>query len=122
MLARPLAEPRMGVVALTATGTREEFAEVCAAHHPEALRGAYLLTGDPHRAEDVVAEAFVKVHRRRERGRIEQPRAYVTRAVVNEANSRSRRLVLERREASKRSGGDRGVAAPALRSPRSWAC
>jgi RNA polymerase sigma-70 factor (sigma-E family) len=89
--------------------TAGDFAEVFAAHHPEALRLAYLLLGDPYRAEDVVADAFVKVYRRWRRGGIEQPRAYIRRAVVNEANSRFRRLAVERREVERRRGDDRGA-------------
>src|SRR5687767_12475592 len=85
-----------------------DFAAVYAAHHAEALRLAYLLCGDAHRAEDAVADAFVKIYRRMRRGEIASPRAYVRRAVANELNSRFRRLALERREAAKRSGDDRG--------------
>lgn len=85
-----------------------DFAEVFAAHHAEALRIAYLLSGDRHRAEDAVAEAFVRVYRRWTKGDIDNPRAYIRRAVVNEVNSRFRRLAVERREAAKRHGDDRG--------------
>lgn len=87
------------------------FAEVYAAHHADALRLAYLLTGDTHRAEDAVADAFVKCYRRWRKGRIDQPRAYVRRAVVNEVNSRFRRLAVERREAVTRRGDARGIRA-----------
>jgi RNA polymerase sigma-70 factor (sigma-E family) len=108
-----LPQVRMSGQMRTATLSRTEetsrdFADVFAAHHAEALRVAYLLTGDRHRAEDVVSEAFVKVFRRWGAG-VEQPRAYIRRAVVNEANSRFRRLALERREAAKRSGDERGA-------------
>ncbi|MPZ89170.1 MAG: hypothetical protein GEU81_14105, partial [Nitriliruptorales bacterium] len=92
-----------------ATAPVSDFADVYAAHHAEALRLAYLLCGDAHRAEDAVADAFVKVWRRWERGGIDSPRAYVRRAVVNEVNSRFRRLRLERREAQRRTGDDRGT-------------
>lgn len=92
-----------------ATMPTDEFADLYAAHHVEALRLAYLLCGDRHRAEDAVADAFVKVYRRLHRGGVSSPRAYIRRAVVNEVNSRFRRLALERREARKRSGDDRGV-------------
>ena len=91
------------------TATYPDFADVFAAHHREALRIAYLLCGDAHRAEDAVAEAFVKVYRRWSGGGIDNARAYIRRAVVNEVNSRFRRLALERREAEKRSGDDRGM-------------
>jgi RNA polymerase sigma-70 factor (sigma-E family) len=90
----------------SATG---EFAEVFAAHHHEALRLAYLLCGDRHRAEDITADAFIKLYRRWSRGGIDNPRAYLRRTVVNEVNSKFRRLALERREAAKRSGDDRGM-------------
>lgn len=86
----------------------EEFAQVYAAHHAEVLRLAYLLCGNRHRAEDAVAEAFVKVYRQMRSGGVQQPRAYLRRAVINEINSRFRRLALERREAGRRSGDDRG--------------
>jgi RNA polymerase sigma-70 factor (sigma-E family) len=85
-----------------------DFADVFAAHHAEALRIAYLLSGDRQRAEDAVSEAFVKVYRRWRSGGVDNPRAYIRRAVVNEVNSRFRRLALERREAAKRRGDDRG--------------
>ncbi|MGI8575638.1 MAG: sigma-70 family RNA polymerase sigma factor [Egibacteraceae bacterium] len=102
----------MTLAALTGR-TTTDFAEVFADHHDAALRLAYLLCGDPHRAEDAVADAFadafVNVFRRWGRGRVDNPGAYVRRSVVNEVNSRFRRLALERREASKRSGDDRGA-------------
>jgi RNA polymerase sigma-70 factor (sigma-E family) len=90
----------------SATG---EFAEVFATHHTDALRLAYLLCGDRHRAEDITADAFVKLYRRWSRGGIDNPRAYLRRCVVNETTSRFRRLAVERREAAKRSGDDRGM-------------
>lgn len=95
-------------MALPLAARTDDFADVYAAHHADALRLAYLLCGDRHRAEDVVADAFVKVYRAWQRGGIDAPRAYIRRAVVNQVNSRFRRLALERREAEKRSGDDRG--------------
>lgn len=96
-----------------APATAADFADVYAAHHAEALRLAFLLTGDRHRAEDAVADAFVNVYRQLRRTEIAQPRAYVRRAVVNEVNSRFRRLALERRHAAARSGDERGQLQPA---------
>lgn len=103
----------MGVLAVgqARVAVTDDFADVFAAHHDEVLRLAYLLCGDAHRAEDAVAEAFAKMYRRWRRGRIDQPRAYLRRAVVNEVNSRFRRLALERREAERRHGDDRGARA-----------
>ena len=97
------------VAGRVATGAAsDEFTQVYAAHHAEVLRLAYLLCGDAHRAEDAVAEAFVRVYRQMRKGGVDHPRAYLRRAVINEVNSRFRRLAIERREASRRSGDDRG--------------
>lgn len=85
------------------------FAEVFNVHHRRVVRLAYLLTSDADQAEDVVAEAFAKVYRRWHRGEIRDVGAYLRRAVVNEANSSLRRRYLARREASRRTGDDRGV-------------
>lgn len=103
--------PTSGVshVSVGARSSTVDFADVFAAHHAEALRLAYLLAGDRHRAEDIVADAFVKLYKRWDRGGIDNPRAYLRRTVVNEVNSKFRRLALERREAAKRSGDDRGA-------------
>ncbi|MBA2730036.1 MAG: SigE family RNA polymerase sigma factor [Euzebyaceae bacterium] len=100
---------RTEALALTRVADSNDFAELYATHHAEALKLAYLLCGDPHRAEDAVAEVFAKVYRRARRHTVQQPRAYIRRAVVNEMNSRFRRLALERREAGRRSGDDRGA-------------
>ena len=99
----------MTSVAARSTTSDESFAELFSSHHAEAVRLAYLLCGDHGRAEDVVSDAFVKLYRRWRGGGIENPRAYLRRIVVNEMNSRVRRLALERREAAKRSGDDRGL-------------
>lgn len=79
------------------------------AHNARAVRLAYLLCGDRATAEDVVGTVWLKVHRRLQRGPIDDVGAYVRRAVVNEVNSAFRRLALRRREALRRSGDDRGV-------------
>ena len=88
------------------------FADVYAMHHARALRTAYLLCGDRHRAEDIVADAFVKIYRRWRRGGIDDPGAYVRRAVINQTNSRFRRLALEGRHSRTKSGDLRGERAP----------
>lgn len=98
------------VLSVVRTGTSEaSFASVFNAHHREAVRLAYLLCGDHHQAEDIVADAFTKVWKQWRRGNVDNVRAYLRRAVVNETNSKLRRRYLERREAEKRSGDDRGV-------------
>lgn len=59
------------------------------------VRLAHLLTAGSPFAEELVQDAFLRVHARW--GRIDHPRAYLRRAVVNAAASHRRRLVLERR-------------------------
>ena len=85
------------------------FATVYNEHHRRAVRLAYLLVGDHHQAEDVVAEAMTKVWKQWRRGRVDDVGPYLRRAVANQANSRLRRRYLERREAGRRTGDDRGV-------------
>jgi RNA polymerase sigma-70 factor (sigma-E family) len=85
------------------------FAAVFNAHHRQAVRLAYLLTSDADQAEDIVADAFTKVYVRWTKGEVRDVGAYLRRAVANEANSKLRRRYVERREASRRSGDDRGV-------------
>lgn len=89
--------------------TTSSFADVYNAHHRRAVRLAWLLTGDPHAAEDAVAEAMTKVWRQWDKGRVDDVGPYLRRAVVNQVRSRGRRKVLERREAGKRHGDARGV-------------
>ena len=87
----------------------DSFATVFNAHHRKAVRLAYLLCGDHHQAEDIVSDAFAKVYVQWQKGRVSDVGSYLRRAVVNETNSKLRRRYLERREAAKRSGDERGV-------------
>lgn len=75
------------------------FAEVFETQRPSALRLAYALTGSGQIAEDVVAEAFARVYARWAKGDIDDPDAYVRRAVVNEVRMTWRRLAVRRRHA-----------------------
>jgi RNA polymerase sigma-70 factor (sigma-E family) len=98
------------VLSMVRTGTdADSFATVFHAHHRQAVRLAYLLCGDHHQAEDIVSDAFAKVYARWRKGEVADVGAYLRRAVVNETNSKLRRRYLERREAAKRSGDERGV-------------
>lgn len=66
-------------------------------HGPEALRLAYLLTGDRELSEDLAQEAFVRVARRLLSLRnADSFRWYLRRTVVNLANSHLRRRRVER--------------------------
>jgi RNA polymerase sigma-70 factor (sigma-E family) len=74
----------------------------------DALRLAYLLSGNETLAEDVVADTFARIYPRWLRGGIENPRSYLRRAIVNEVHNRRRRRQVERREEA------RSKPAPAL--------
>jgi RNA polymerase sigma-70 factor (sigma-E family) len=92
---------------MSRTGTREDvyvteagggrLADLYARHAAEAIRLAYMLTGDRVVAEDLVQDAFVKLA-----GRLVHLRdpdafaAYLRRTVVNLTNSYFRRKRLER--------------------------
>jgi RNA polymerase sigma-70 factor (sigma-E family) len=86
---------REGARVTEADGGR--LAELYATHAADAIRLAYMITGDRQLAEDLVQDAFVKLA-----GRLVHMRdpaafdAYLRRAVVNLANSYFRRKRLER--------------------------
>lgn len=84
------------------------YAAVYAAHRAYVTGLAYLLLGDAHQAEDVAADAFAKVYPRWRRGDVHDARAYLRRAVANEARSKLRRRYLERAVAARRTGDGRG--------------
>jgi RNA polymerase sigma-70 factor (sigma-E family) len=66
-------------------------------HGPEALKLAYLLTGDPELSEDIAQEAFVRVARRLTGLRnADSFRWYLRRTVVNLSHSHLRRQRVER--------------------------
>ncbi len=79
----------------SATGSKLESLYLC--HGPDALRLAYLLTGDRELSEDLVQEAFIRVARRLTGLRNPDSfRWYLRRTVVNLANSHLRRRRVER--------------------------
>jgi RNA polymerase sigma-70 factor (sigma-E family) len=67
----------------------ESFEAFVAARGPGLLRFAYLLSRDRHQAQDLVQEALSRTHRRW--SRVDQPDAYVRRAIVNDFLSWRRR-------------------------------
>lgn len=98
------------VLAMVRAGAGEDgFAAIYACHRDRAVRLAYLLLGDHHQAEDVVAEVFAKVYTRWRAGEVRDAGAYLRRAVVNEARSGLRRRYLERAASGRRHGDDRGI-------------
>ncbi|MFJ8431598.1 SigE family RNA polymerase sigma factor [Kitasatospora sp. NPDC094019] len=62
---------------------RPDFEEFVAARSPRLLRMAWLLTGDPYLAEDLLQTALAKVWPRWEQVAIDRPEAYVRRVLVN---------------------------------------
>jgi RNA polymerase sigma-70 factor (sigma-E family) len=83
-----------------ASATRTEggrMGELYAAHAPDAVRLAYLLTRDRALAEDLTQEAFVRMFGRfRDLRRPEAFRAYLRTTVVNLSRSHFRRARVER--------------------------
>ena len=67
-------------------------------HYAPMVRLAHLITGSNEVAEDLVQEAFVRLHGRRLDG-LASPAGYLRTAVVNRCRSWQRRAVLERRHA-----------------------
>jgi RNA polymerase sigma-70 factor (sigma-E family) len=83
---------RGGGGTVPATSRDAEFAAYMQARQPALLRTAYLLTGDAHTAEDVVATALAKLYlawdRIRDRESVD---GYVRRILANETTSLWRR-------------------------------
>ncbi|WP_078897001.1 SigE family RNA polymerase sigma factor [Streptomyces sp. XY431] len=94
---RPVAESAAGPPSRAAagegSGVRElGFEGFAATRWRRLVRTAYLLTGDYHEAEDVVQATLAKVFRSWSRiSRLDEPDAYVHRALVNNNLSRHRR-------------------------------
>jgi RNA polymerase sigma-70 factor (sigma-E family) len=71
----------------------ESFSTFVHVHTPSLFRTAYLLTGDPVAAEELLQDVLVRVYPKWPRvGSMEAPAAYVRRAVVNSFVSSRRRL------------------------------
>jgi RNA polymerase sigma-70 factor (sigma-E family) len=66
-----------------------DFSAYVLARQRGLIRFAYLLTGNPHEAEDLVQSALLKVYRHW--GTVDSPDSYVRRAIINEHNSWWRR-------------------------------
>ncbi len=71
------------------------FVELYRDRYEPMVRLAYLLTGDRAAGEELVQDAFIKVHRQWANG-IEYPKAYLRTAVVNTCYSWGRRQQREK--------------------------
>jgi len=90
---------------------RPTFEEYVAARGNALLRFAVLLTGDEHRAEDLVQDALAKAYLRWEAlSRRDAPDAYLRRMLINASRSwwrrRGRRELPVERTAERAAGGD----------------
>jgi RNA polymerase sigma-70 factor (sigma-E family) len=104
----------------------DAFAGCYTAHRRELARLAYLLCGNAHQAEDVVAEACARVWPKYRRGRVDELLPYLRTAIVNEVRRRIRRTIIERRDTERQmidlregvrsdhSVEDRNILLPAL--------
>ncbi|WP_109470975.1 SigE family RNA polymerase sigma factor [Ornithinimicrobium cavernae] len=61
----------------------EEFADFVRAVSPRLLTSAWMLSGDPHVAEEMVQEALARVYPSWRRTRLDNPAAYARRVLVN---------------------------------------
>lgn len=86
-----------------------DFAALYQAQRDRALRLAFLLCGDVHRAEEAVADAFARVYPHWRQGRVDDPERYLRRAVVNELRNRRRHRWVERREEARHRVPPRGA-------------
>jgi RNA polymerase sigma factor (sigma-70 family) len=78
-----------------AADERQAFVELYLRRYDAIVRLAFLLTGSNETAQDLVHDAFVRVHRAG--ARVEHPDAYLRTAVVNACNSHHRRAAVSRR-------------------------
>jgi DNA-directed RNA polymerase specialized sigma24 family protein len=85
----------------------EEFDQLYQAERGGLFRLALLICADRQRAEDAVADAFVRVLPWWRRGIVERPAHYLRRALVNELTSGFRRRTVARRHADRRNAHDR---------------
>ena len=69
-------------------GTEDEFIRFYREAYPSAVRLAWLLTHDHSAAEDIVQDAFVRLHPRL--ATVEHPTAYLRAAIANGCRDRAR--------------------------------
>jgi RNA polymerase sigma-70 factor (sigma-E family) len=77
----------------------DDFTVLYVGHYEQLLRMAVLLVGDVAAAEDVVQEAFIRVHHALDRRPVASPLAYLRQTVVNLGRSELRRRLIRLRHA-----------------------
>lgn len=75
--------------AMHVVASSEPFDDFYRAEYPAILRVAFLIVGTRESAEELVQDAFVRVHQRW--GRLDQPGSYLHTCVVNACRDRLRR-------------------------------
>jgi RNA polymerase sigma factor (sigma-70 family) len=97
MQAASEATERHATSPLAAAGFDAFFAD----EHERLFRALYFITGDPHDAEELMQDAFLKVWERWDRvSGIEDPQGYLFRAALNGFRMRRRRAVTALRKLS----------------------
>lgn len=75
---------------------RDDLSALYAGHYKQLLRLAVLLVGDLAGAEEVVQEAFIRIHRALGRRPVDCPLAYLRQTVVDLARPGLRRRLIRR--------------------------
>lgn len=89
-------------------GESDDAAIAVAQMRDRLFRVAMAVCGDRDMAEEAVADAIARSWHRLRTGRVDDPAAYLRRAVINSLTGRFRRLGLEREVRDRRHGDDRG--------------
>jgi RNA polymerase sigma-70 factor (sigma-E family) len=97
VIAEPLEPTEHDLVETGPGGSSDAFAEVYRSEHDQLVRLASLLLGSSTVAEDVVQDAFAKLHQRRRR--VDSPAAWLRTVVVNGCRNERRRWAVARRHA-----------------------
>lgn len=78
------------VTTMASTTSTDDYSNLYRAEYRDLLRFAYLLVADLSLAEDLVADAFVRMFPKWRVGVVRNPSAYLRRSVVNAAYGRFR--------------------------------
>jgi len=91
------------------------FERLCEDNYEMVVRVAFLITGDPHEAEDIAQETFTRAFERWDQVRgMENPVGWLNRVAANLAISRRRRLTRRLRPLSDRERESDTTVDPAL--------